>query len=48
MVSPLFSSHFHGEKTKQNRNTSMNKAGLGENKALILHTALSAAEDSDQ
>lgn len=30
------------------KNTSMNKASLGENKALILHTALSAAEDSDQ
>lgn len=30
------------------KKTSMNMASLGENKALILHTALSTAEDSDQ
>lgn len=30
------------------KKSSMNKASLGENKALILHTALSTAENSDQ
>lgn len=30
------------------KKTSMNKASLGENNALILHTALPTAEDSDQ
>lgn len=42
MSSPLFSSHFYKKKA------SMNMASLGENKELILHIALSTAEDSDQ
>lgn len=47
MASPLFSSHFQ-KRVGGGGGARQNIAGLGENKALILHTALSTAEDSDQ